>query len=411
MSKAKTKALELLKSPQFFPELLSAIRKAGVVGEEQNALVIYIAATSRLLEKPLCLFVKGSSGAGKNFLTDAVLELLPSSETRVLTSSSLRSWNYFGNALAHKIVYVKERNESAGSVHPLRLLISENGLVHNVTEKRNGRFVVKRRVTKGPVAGISTTTQDRVEVDDETRNLSIWLDETPEQTKRIMEAAVENHDRLEANERKAWHEVQRIIQKRAALPIERPAWFKNFLSDVRSDNLWARRYFPAFVQACGIVALIRSFRSAAKTTDKSKGIIVRFTDFAVAALIFNAVFKHSIDRADDEDFEVQQYVRRISLRKDGKGVRGSELAGEMGVSADRAYDLLRKAARAGAIFRSNQPSKANLKFYLPTKARPFLPDPADVFQKIDGLPDRVKFVHPLTGEWMIYSRELGDEQD
>lgn len=405
MPKSKNRALELLRSPYFFSELLAAMRKQGLVGEERNALVVYVVATSRVLEKPLCLFVKGPSGVGKNFLADTVLGFLPSSTVQQLTSSSTRSWNYLGKKLAHKVVYVKERNEAAGSVHPTRLLISEKELVHFVTVKRGGRRVSERRVTKGPIASISTTTKDRVEVDDETRHLSIWLDETPDQTRRVMEAAVEKRVPLERSERKAWQKAQRLIEKRAVFAIELPDWFKNVVAYVRDDYLWARRYFPGFVQACKTVALIRSFRRKQRTAGKSKRtIVVRFIDFAVTAMIFNPVFEHSIDRADDHDLDVQQHVRRISSRKGGVGVRATNLADELGISADRAYSLLRKAASAGTIFRANQPSKANLKLYLPAKPRPFLPDPAEVFQRLKGLPQSVRFVHPVTGEWVVLTK-------
>jgi hypothetical protein len=406
MSNLRSKALKLLTSAYFFYELLSAFRRAKLVGEERNALVVYVVGTSRLLEKPLCLFVKGPSGVGKNFLTDTVLGFFPSSDVQQLTSSSTRSWNYLGKRVAHRVVYVKERNEAAGSVHPTRLLISEEELVHVVTVKKGGRFVSERRVTKGPIASISTTTKDRVEVDDETRHVSIWLDETPDQTTRIMQAVVENQRPLTPSERKVWREVQRFIKKRSACRIELPDWFKDLVPYVRNDNLWARRYFPAFLQACKTMTLIRSFRRKHQTARKPKRtIVVRFSDFAVTAMIFNPVFEHSIDRADDHDLEVQQHVRHISLRKGGKVVRATDLAEEMGISQDRAYDLLRKAASAGTIFRANQPSKGNLKLYLPAKSRPFLPDPAEVFQKLDGLPRNVKFVHPLNGKWVTYGRK------
>jgi hypothetical protein len=57
MNSQSIRALELLRSPDFFRELLSAVSAMGLVGEERTALVIYIAATSRLLDKPICLFV------------------------------------------------------------------------------------------------------------------------------------------------------------------------------------------------------------------------------------------------------------------------------------------------------------------------------------------------------------------
>ena len=142
---------------------------------------------------------------------------------------------------------------------------------------------------------------------------------------------------------------------------------------------------------------------------KSKVITVKFIDFAVASLIFGDVFAQSIDRADDRDLEIQEHVRRISSERGGKGVRASDLAEDMGISADHAYSLLRKAAAAGTVFRSNKPTKANVKLYLPAKRRPFLPNPEDVFQKLETLGERARFVHPLTGEWVRYVRADSDE--
>lgn len=122
---AELRALELLQSPDFLNQVVSATRRMGLVGEENNKLVVFLVGTSRVLDKPLCLFVKGQSSAGKNFLADTVLGLFPESEWRSLTSSSKRSWNYLDEQLEHKIVYLKELNENAGPIHPIRLLISE----------------------------------------------------------------------------------------------------------------------------------------------------------------------------------------------------------------------------------------------------------------------------------------------
>ena len=62
---ATLKALELLRSQDFFNQVVSATRRMGVVGEERNKLVVFLVGTSRVLEKPLCLYVKGPSSAGK----------------------------------------------------------------------------------------------------------------------------------------------------------------------------------------------------------------------------------------------------------------------------------------------------------------------------------------------------------
>jgi hypothetical protein len=234
--KKKDDAHSVLESAFVFRELLAAFRRAGLVSEIRNALVVYIVATSRLLAKPLSLFIKGPSGVGKNFLADIVLRFFLRSEVMHLTSSSSKAWNYLNNALVHKIVYLKERNELAGPVQPLRLMLSEGNLTHVVTVKKRGKLVSETRVTKGPVAAISTTTKERVEIDDETRQISIWPDDTQEQTARIIEAAVSQEVCIGPTEIKKWHRVQQLIQKRATLAIEFPDWLTQLAKYVNSQN-------------------------------------------------------------------------------------------------------------------------------------------------------------------------------
>ena len=403
---ATLKALELLRSQDFFNQVVSATRRMGVVGEERNKLVVFLVGTSRVLEKPLCLYVKGPSSAGKNFLTDTVLSLFPQTEWRTLTSSSKRSWNYLGEQLEHKIVYLKERNADVGPVDPLRLLISEKQLVHSVTVLQDGQFVEQKRVTKGPVAAISTTTRDKVEVDDETRHLSICADKSPEQTTRIMEAALEEQSGLSVEELQVWHQVQHLLQNRAEFPIGFPEWFRPITQSVPNDDVAVRRYFPAFLQACKTVALIRSFKRDEEELRKEGKITVKFTDFAISALIFGPVFAKSLDKVSEQEFQTQQNVQRISARNDGQPVSATDLAQEMNISSDRAYSLLRSAMDAGTISRANQPARTNLKLYLPATGGSFLPDSEVLFHKLgDSSSERVKFIHPITGEWVEYRRD------
>ena len=403
---ATAKALELLQSPDFFNKMVSVTRRLGLVGEERNALVVYTVGVSRLLAKPLCLFIKGASSAGKNCLADTVLALFPQSEHQNLTSASLRSWNYMGDQLQHKIVYVAERNEQSGQVHPVRLLISENELIHWVTVKRDGQFIQERQVTKGPIASISTTTRDEVEVDDETRHVSVWMDESPEQTTRIVRQALIERQTLADDELKAWHEVQRMLGERAGLAIEFPSWFEAMSDFVRNDDVRVRRYFPAFLQACKTIALIRSFKRDEEELRKETKITVKFTDLAIAALIFGPVFAQSLDKVSEEEFSTQQHVERISARMDGQPVSATDLAQELNISSDKAYSLLRSAMGAGTISRVNPPARTNPKLYLPATGGSFLPDPEGLFHKLrDSSSERVKFIHPITGEWVEYRRD------
>jgi hypothetical protein len=188
--RAEKEARKLLRSARFFNEFLLAVKKVGLVGEELNALVLLVVAASRLLPRPLSLFVKGHSSAGKNWLVTRVLRLMPKSAMAEITSASDKAWNYSQSDFRHRVVYLQERNDAAGNVHPIRLLISEGKLIRIVTGFENGKRVTKKHVARGPVAAISTTTKNRLEIDDETRHISIWVDESKEQTREIVRSYI-----------------------------------------------------------------------------------------------------------------------------------------------------------------------------------------------------------------------------
>src|SRR5262249_30265360 len=49
----------------------------GLVGEDRNAKLTYLAVVSRLLEDPVSLAMKGLSSSGKSFTVDTVLRFFP----------------------------------------------------------------------------------------------------------------------------------------------------------------------------------------------------------------------------------------------------------------------------------------------------------------------------------------------
>jgi hypothetical protein len=212
---AKKRAKELLASPYFFNKFLHAMEREGLVGEQANALVLLIVITSRVLLRPLSVFVKGHSSAGKNWLVTRLLRLIPKSVIAQITSASDKAWNYLHSDFRHRVVYLQERNESIGVIDPIRTLLSEGKLVRMITERENGRLVTKKYVARGPVAAISTTTKNLLQIDDETRHISIWVDESSKQTRRIIQSYAKEQHRLSREELRVWRMVQRLIEKRA----------------------------------------------------------------------------------------------------------------------------------------------------------------------------------------------------
>jgi hypothetical protein len=259
--KVQRDALRRLSLPTVFNEVLAAEEEDGLVGEWKNVLVLFIACTSRLLDEPINVLVKGESSSGKNRLVTGVLRLMPKSAVREITNTSERAWNYAKDDFRHRIVYLQERNESTAAMHEMRLLISEDKIVRLVAKRINGEWVTKRFVTRGPVACISTTTKARLKIDEETRHVSIYLDESLEQNRRILKAQVSKRKRLRLSERRVWWMVQHLLTKKSReVEIVLPSWFEMVAEQVYAEEVRVRRYFPAFVSACKAVSLIRCFQ-------------------------------------------------------------------------------------------------------------------------------------------------------
>ena len=92
----KAAAMELLKSPNLVERILADFAACGVVGEETNKLVGYLAATSRKLGKPLAVVIQSSSAAGKSSLMDAVLRFIPPEEQVGYSAMTGQSLFYMG---------------------------------------------------------------------------------------------------------------------------------------------------------------------------------------------------------------------------------------------------------------------------------------------------------------------------
>jgi len=400
--RAEREARKLLESTHFFNEFLRAMKKTGLVAEERNALVILIVVVSRVLSRPLNVFVKGHSSAGKNWLVTRVLRLLPKSAVAEITSASDKAWNYSGSDFRHRVIYVQEQNEAAGTIDPIRLLISEGKLVRIVPRWEGGQIVTKRHVARGPVAAISTTTRNRLKIDDETRHISIWVDESNDQTRRIVRSYTQDAESLSREDRMTWRMVHLLLESRIGVKVDFPKWFDEVPNCLFVDDLGVRRYYPAFVEACRTICIIRSFQSSRRFSKHGR-LQMDFADYAITALIFDPVFVESLRLGKAAGEGTRRLVEELHA-ENKRPVRAKDLAHKLKCSMDQAYSKLRYAETVGVIRRANKPEKSNRKTFLPTPRPRFVPDPEKLFRKLKHH-GTVRFIHPLTGERVVYRHE------
>jgi hypothetical protein len=100
--------VERLEDPALLYRVLCAVAEQGVVREERNILLTYLAITSRLTMSPISLFVKGESSGGKSHLVATVLSLFPDSTHIDLTSVSEKGLIYDERPYSHRTIVFYE---------------------------------------------------------------------------------------------------------------------------------------------------------------------------------------------------------------------------------------------------------------------------------------------------------------
>ncbi len=184
-------ALDLLRDPQLLGRIGADVAALGVVGEVDNALIAYLAATSRLLDTPLAVVVQSGSAAGKSTLTDAVLSLMPDEQRLAVSAMTGQSLFYLGETeLAHKILSVAEAEGAERAAYALKLLQSEGELSIASTGKdpMTGELVTKTYRVQGPVALFLTTTAPALDDELGNRCLVLGVEEDQAQTRAILAA-------------------------------------------------------------------------------------------------------------------------------------------------------------------------------------------------------------------------------
>ncbi|MCF6249040.1 MAG: toprim domain-containing protein [Desulfobacula sp.] len=192
----KAEALKFLQNPDIFTEILKDYETLGYTGEEMNKLLCYVAAISRKMENPLSVMIQSRSAAGKSYLQDTVLSLVPDEDCVKYTRLTDQALFYTGSkSLKHKILAIEELDGMNGAIYSIRSIQSSKEISIAYTGKDNMTGEQKTMVNKveGPLMVFITTTQ--VDIDGETasRFVFISIDESEDMTKKVLAKQRQNH--------------------------------------------------------------------------------------------------------------------------------------------------------------------------------------------------------------------------
>jgi len=274
-------ALELLKSPHLLERILADFHTAGVVGEETNKLVGYLACVSRKLDKPLAVIIQSTSAAGKSSLMDAVLNLMPEEERVQYSAMTGQSLFYMGETnLKNKILAIAEEEGAENASYALKLLQSEGELTIASTGKdeSSGNMVTKEYRVEGPVMLFLTTTA--IDIDEELMNrcLVLTVNESREQTQAIhamqrrqqtLEGLLQNEDKKHITQ--LHRNAQRLLKP---LLVANP--FAEQLTFI-DDKTRTRRDHMKYLTLIRTIALLHQYQREVKTVNHG-GQVLRYIE-------------------------------------------------------------------------------------------------------------------------------------
>jgi hypothetical protein len=127
---AWTECEDLALAPNILERFAEDLCRSGVVGESKLAKLLYLAVTSRFLQRPVSVAMKGPSSGGKSYLTEQVLRFFPDEAYYALTAMSEHALAYGDEPLKSRflVLYEAAGMDSDLATYFVRSLLSEGRL-------------------------------------------------------------------------------------------------------------------------------------------------------------------------------------------------------------------------------------------------------------------------------------------
>ena len=298
-----TAAMGLLKSPDLMSRIQQDFASIGIVGEESNTLVGYLAATSRLLDRPLAVLIQSSSAAGKSSLMDAILSLMPDESVSRYSAMSGQSIFYMGQSnLKNKILAIAEEEGATNAAYALKLLQSDGRVSMASTGKdpETGRLTTHEYCVEGPVMLFMTTTA--IDIDEELLNrcLVLSVNESREQTRAIF-ALQRKRQTLDGLIQSAQREDILDLHRNAQRLLRPLAVVNPFADELTflDHKTRARRDHMKYLSLIAVVTLLHQYQREVKSVEHNGRrldyIEVTRSDIEIANRLAHEVLGRTLD--------------------------------------------------------------------------------------------------------------------
>jgi hypothetical protein len=343
--KAWASCRELAESPDILAEFARDLERCRLVGEDRNATLLYLALTSRLLEKIVSVAVKGPSSAGKSYLVKKVLGFFPESACWFFSGMSEKTLFYTEEPLSHRHLFFAEAAGVGGEFQDyiIRTLLSEGFLEYEFVEKTAEGLRPRRLRKEGPTGFITTTTRASLFSENETRYLSLTVTDTRDQTRRVFRAIAD--DSAGEPDLARWRALQmwlEVSERRVSIP------YAGILAEKMEDvAVRLRRDFSVILSLIRAHALLHQ---ATRERDGEARIVASIEDYTqVRELVADLVAQGVEATVSPIVRQTVEAAEKIIQDGDEEHATNRAVAEELGVDKAAASRRVRVAVERGYL--------------------------------------------------------------
>lgn len=344
----------LARSPRILECLAVVLPAVGLVGEERAAKLIYLCATSRLLQRPVSAVVKGPSSAGKSYVTERALSFFPGRAYHALTAMSERLLAFSQEPLEHRMLVLYEATGLAGEMvsYLMRSLLSEGRIRYETVEKTPKGLQPRLIKREGPTGLLVTTTRIRLDGELETRLLSIPVNDSPEQTHQVLMALAREPE--SPPDLDLWHALQEwleLSEHRVTVPFA-----VELAESMPAVAVRLRRDFAALLDLVRAHALLHQVTRA---RDARGRIVATLEDYTVVRALVYDLIAQNVESSVPPS--VRETVDAVRETDNPAGVTATVVAKRLRLDKSSASRRLRDAGERGYLSnieqRRGQPGK------------------------------------------------------
>jgi len=284
--------LYILKDPNIFYLITEQEFDKKIVGETESRKVIFLCACGRLVENSQVasynLLVNSESGAGKDYVTSRVLEILPKEHYIKKTRISPTAFTYWHNSAFEpdwtwdgKVFYCEDISEGVLNSDVFKVMCSNGS---------SATIVIKQRAYEIDISGkpvvITTTASANPNPEAIRRNVLLQLDESVNQTKEIMKRHAEFKKKGIVPEYDSKIiEAQKFL-KRVKIKIPYADLLCSYFPE---ENIIMRTNFPRFLDFISASTALHQFQ---RQKDMKEFILAEGQDYDIARDCFLKLFSN-----------------------------------------------------------------------------------------------------------------------